>query len=54
MLLQPRDLNRHHWLPQEFNQKRRPVYKQRGDVISQVPRFWAQALVNHPGECGIT
>jgi hypothetical protein len=32
----------------EFNKKRRPVFKQRNEVIRAIPRFWSQALGHHP------
>uniref|UniRef100_A0A7S0RMJ1 Uncharacterized protein n=1 Tax=Pyramimonas obovata TaxID=1411642 RepID=A0A7S0RMJ1_9CHLO len=33
---------------QKYNEVRRPVHKQRNEVIKRIPEFWATTFANHP------
>jgi len=33
---------------QKFNKQRMPIYRKRNDIITQIPKFWSTAIMNHP------
>lgn len=35
-------------IEQQYSSLRRPIYKQRGQLLKEVSMFWARTIMNHP------
>jgi template-activating factor I len=35
-------------IEQQYSSLRRPIYKQRSQLLKDVPLFWARTIMNHP------
>jgi len=40
-------------IEKQYNGKRKPYYKQRNDVIRDIPAFWSKAFLNHDMLCDL-